>query len=52
MAVETLLTTGLVVVAGEITTKAVPDFADIVREAICDIGYDTGDFGFDGNASA
>jgi len=50
VAVETLLTTGLVVLAGEITTKAVLDFAAIARAVICDIGYDTGDFGFDGNA--
>src|SRR5207342_2398818 len=50
VAVETLLTTGLVVLAGEITTNAVLDFAAIAREVICDIGYDTGDFGFDGNA--
>ncbi|MGH3419409.1 MAG: S-adenosylmethionine synthetase N-terminal domain-containing protein, partial [Streptosporangiaceae bacterium] len=50
VAVETLLTTGLVVLAGEITTKAVLDFAAIARQVICDIGYDTGDFGYDGNA--
>jgi S-adenosylmethionine synthetase len=50
VAVETLLTTGLVVLAGEITTNAVLDFAAIARQVICDIGYDTGDFGFDGNA--
>jgi S-adenosylmethionine synthetase len=50
VAVETLLTTGLVVLAGEITTKAVLDFAAIARQVICDIGYDTGEFGFDGNA--
>jgi len=50
VAVETLLTTGLVVLAGEITTQAVLDFAAIAREVICEIGYDTGDFGFDGNA--
>ena len=50
VAVETLLTTGLVVLAGEITTTAVLDFAAIARQVICDIGYDTGDFGFDGNA--
>jgi S-adenosylmethionine synthetase len=49
VAVETLLTTGLVVLAGEITTAAVLDFAAIARRVICDIGYDTGDFGFDGN---
>ena len=50
VAVETLLTTGLVVLAGEITTQAALDFAAIARRVICDIGYDTGDFGFDGNA--
>ena len=50
VAVETLLTTGLVVLAGEITTSAVLDFAAIARRVICDIGYDTGDFGYDGNA--
>src|ERR1700689_5687030 len=46
---ETLLTTGLVVLAGEIPTAAVLDFAAIARQVICDIGYDNGDFGFDGN---
>jgi S-adenosylmethionine synthetase len=50
VAVETLLTTGLVVLAGEITTTATLDFAAIARQTICDIGYDTGEFGFDGNA--
>jgi len=50
VAVETLLTTGLVVLAGEITTSAVLDFAAIARRVICEIGYDTGDFGFDGHA--
>jgi S-adenosylmethionine synthetase len=50
VAVETLLTTGLVVLAGEITTEAVLDFAAIARRVICEIGYDSGDFGFDGNA--
>ena len=50
VAVETLLTTGLVVVAGEITTKSAMDFAAIAGEVICEIGYDTGEFGFDGNA--
>src|SRR5260370_6054646 len=50
VAVETLLTTGMVVLAGEITTKAVLDFAAIARRVICEIGYDTGEFGFDGNA--
>ena len=50
VAVETLLTTGLVVLAGEITTATVLDFAAIARQVICEIGYDTGEFGFDGNA--
>jgi S-adenosylmethionine synthetase len=50
VAVETLLTTGLVVLAGEITTAATLDFGAIARRTICEIGYDTGDFGFDGNA--
>jgi S-adenosylmethionine synthetase len=50
VAAETLLTTGLVVLAGEITTTAVIDFAALARQVICEIGYDTGEFGFDGNA--
>jgi S-adenosylmethionine synthetase len=50
VAVETLLTTGLVVLAGEITTTATLDFAAIARQVICDIGYNTGEFGYDGNA--
>jgi S-adenosylmethionine synthetase len=50
VACETLLTTGLVVVAGEITTRAHVDFAAIARATICDIGYNSGDLGYDGNA--
>jgi S-adenosylmethionine synthetase len=50
VAVETLLTTGLVVIAGEITTDAHIDYADIARATICGIGYDSGDLGYDGNA--
>jgi S-adenosylmethionine synthetase len=50
VAVETLLTTGLVVLAGEITTTATLDFAAIARKVICDIGYNSGEFGYDGNA--
>ncbi|HUA28374.1 MAG TPA: methionine adenosyltransferase [Streptosporangiaceae bacterium] len=50
VAVETMVTTGLVVIAGEITTEARIDFADIARRTICDIGYDSGDLGYDGNA--
>jgi S-adenosylmethionine synthetase len=50
VAVETLVTTGLVVLAGELTTEATIDYADIARRTICEIGYDSGEFGFDGNA--
>ncbi len=49
VACETLLTTGLAVVAGEITTEAYVDIPRIVRETICRIGYDRESFGFDGN---
>jgi S-adenosylmethionine synthetase len=48
VAVETLLTTGLVVVAGEVRTEAYAPVADLVRKAILDIGYDSSDKGFDG----
>jgi S-adenosylmethionine synthetase len=49
VACETLLTTGLAVIAGEITTSAYVDIPKIVRETICDIGYDRESFGFDGH---
>jgi S-adenosylmethionine synthetase len=49
VACETLLTTGLVVVAGEITTRAYVDIPKIVRSTVCDIGYDRESYGFDGN---
>jgi S-adenosylmethionine synthetase len=52
VACETLVTTGLVVVAGEITTTAIIDVADVVRRTVCAIGYDNGDYGFDGNRCA
>ncbi|WP_110238566.1 methionine adenosyltransferase [Nocardioides gilvus] len=48
VAVETLLTTGLVVVAGEVTTKAYAPVAAIVRKKVLEIGYDASDKGFDG----
>ena len=49
VACETLLTTGLCVVAGEITSNAVVDITAIARKTIVDIGYDDGAKGFDGN---
>ncbi len=49
VACETLLTTGLVVVAGEITTQAYVDIPKIVRATVCGIGYDRESYGFDGN---
>jgi S-adenosylmethionine synthetase len=49
VACETLLTTGLCVVSGEITTDAYVDIPKIAREAIRRIGYDNAEFGFDSN---
>ncbi|MHB1128804.1 MAG: methionine adenosyltransferase [Ilumatobacteraceae bacterium] len=49
VACETLLTTGLCVVAGEITTTAYVDIPRIARDVIKDIGYDNALYGFDGN---
>jgi S-adenosylmethionine synthetase len=49
VACETLLTTGLCVIAGEITTSAYVDIPRIARETIKDIGYDNALYGFDGN---
>jgi S-adenosylmethionine synthetase len=50
VACETLLTTGLCVVAGEITTSAYVDINSIARRTITDIGYDDGAMGFDGRS--
>jgi S-adenosylmethionine synthetase len=49
VACETLLTTGLVVVAGEISTSAYVPIPKLVRETICEIGYDRESYGFDGH---
>ncbi|WP_200834781.1 methionine adenosyltransferase, partial [Amycolatopsis alkalitolerans] len=50
VAVETLITTGQVHVAGEVTTEAYADIPTIVRERILEIGYDSSAKGFDGNS--
>ncbi|OHV33618.1 MULTISPECIES: methionine adenosyltransferase [Pseudofrankia] len=50
VAVETLITTGQVHVAGEVTTKTYVDIASVVREKILDIGYDSSKKGFDGHS--
>jgi S-adenosylmethionine synthetase len=47
VAAETLVTTGMVLLAGEITTKAIVDFAGVARRTIRDIGYDRPEYGFD-----
>lgn len=52
VACETLVTTGLAVVAGEITTDAWVDIQKTVRKTINDIGYDKGDLYFDGHSCA
>src|SRR5579862_4296487 len=49
VACETLLTTGLVVVAGEITTDTYVEIPALVRDVICDIGYDNDAYGFNGH---
>jgi S-adenosylmethionine synthetase len=50
VAVETMVTTGLVHVAGEVTTQSYADIPSIVRKTILDIGYDSSTKGFDGNS--
>jgi S-adenosylmethionine synthetase len=48
VACETLLTTGLVVVAGEVTTTTYVDIPAVVRQTVCEIGYDDDSYGFNG----
>jgi S-adenosylmethionine synthetase len=50
VAIETLLTTGLIVIAGELTTTAVLDYSAIARATVRDIGYNHGELGFDADA--
>ena len=52
VACETLIKTGVVVLAGEITTSSWVDFDEIVRQTIIDIGYNSSDVGFDGATCA
>ncbi|MBV5301577.1 MAG: methionine adenosyltransferase [Methylococcales bacterium] len=52
VACETLVKTGMVILAGEITTDAWVDTEALVRKVVCEIGYDNGDVGFDGNSCA
>src|ERR671937_41136 len=52
VACETLVTTGLAIVAGEITTSAFVDFQEVVRGTIKDVGYNRGKFGFDADTCA
>ena len=49
VACETLVTTGLAVVAGEITTNATIDYQKIIRNTISDIGYNNAHYGYDSN---
>lgn len=52
VAVETLVKTGMAVVAGEVTTSTYVDLEDVVRNVILDIGYNSSDVGFDGASCA
>ena len=52
VAVETMVKTGMAVVAGEVTTTTYVDLEEVVRNVILDIGYDSSDVGFDGASCA
>ncbi|MGD2074369.1 MAG: methionine adenosyltransferase [Gammaproteobacteria bacterium] len=52
VACETLVNTGMALVSGEITTTAIVDYTDVVRDTILDIGYNDGRMGFDGRNCA
>ncbi len=52
VAVETMVKTGMAIVAGEVRTDTYVDLEDVVREVILDIGYNSSDVGFDGASCA
>jgi S-adenosylmethionine synthetase len=52
VAVETMVKTGMAMIAGEVTTSTYVDLEDVVRKVILDIGYDSSDVGFDGASCA
>jgi S-adenosylmethionine synthetase len=52
IACETLTKTGMVLLAGEITTSAIIDYEKLVRDTVCAIGYDNAEVGFDGRTCA
>ena len=52
VACETLVTTGLIMLAGEITTKSNPNYAEIARDAVREIGYTRAKYGFDADTCA
>ncbi len=52
VAVETMVKTGMAVIAGEVTTSTYVDLEDVVRQVILDIGYNSSDVGFDGASCA
>jgi S-adenosylmethionine synthetase len=52
VAVETMVKTGMAIIAGEVTTNTYVDLEDIVRQVIVDIGYNSSDVGFDGASCA
>lgn len=52
VAVETLVKTGMAIVAGEVRTNTYVDLEEIVRDVICEIGYNSSDVGFDGRSCA
>lgn len=52
VACETIVKTGMIMLAGEITTSAVIDYEDVARKTVLDIGYDNSECGFDGNTCA